>query len=225
MPPPSPPDGEPAFDVGPTYDRVARKYAAAFFDELARKPFDRALLDRFAADVRPLGLVCDVGCGPGHVARALRERGVDMCGLDLSPAMVAISSELNPAIPFAQGDMLHLPVADAAWGGIVCFYTLIHLTRTGVPLALAEFHRALRPGGRLLLAVHGGRGTVHTENWFGEPVAVDATLFTTDELALALRAAGFIVTETLERPPYDFEYQSQRLYLCATKPEERADQS
>ena len=58
------------------YDRVAEKYAAAFFDELERKPFDRALLDRFAAAVAGRGRVCDVGCGPGHVGRYLAARGV-----------------------------------------------------------------------------------------------------------------------------------------------------
>jgi len=58
------------------YDRVAEKYAAAFFDELERKPFDRALLDRFAAAAAGRGRVCDVGCGPGHVGRYLAARGV-----------------------------------------------------------------------------------------------------------------------------------------------------
>ena len=211
-------DDKARFDVGPTYDRVARKYADAFNDELTRKPFDRELLDRFSDDVRPLGLVCDIGCGPGHVARYLHARGVNACGLDLSAEMVRLARELQPGLVFEQGDMLRLPVNDGAWGGITCFYALIHLTRGGVPLALAEFHRAVRPGGRLLLAVHGGVGTVHTENWFDEAVAVDATLFSSAELADALRAAGFSILDTHERPPYAFEHQTQRLYLYALKP-------
>src|SRR5439155_15857605 len=78
------------------YDRVAEKYAAAFFDELERKPFDRALLDRFAAAVAGRGRVCDVGCGPGHVGRYLAARGVEVFGLDLSPRMVELARRLNP---------------------------------------------------------------------------------------------------------------------------------
>jgi len=73
------------------YDRVAGAYAERYFTELERKPFDRELLDRFAADLRGRGPVCDLGCGPGHVGRYLAERGVEVIGVDLSPGMVALA--------------------------------------------------------------------------------------------------------------------------------------
>jgi 2-polyprenyl-3-methyl-5-hydroxy-6-metoxy-1,4-benzoquinol methylase len=66
------------------YDRVAAEYARRIFGELEHKPLDRQLLDRFAAMVQGRGQVCDLGCGPGHVARYLHERGVQVMGLDLS---------------------------------------------------------------------------------------------------------------------------------------------
>ncbi|HEY7349833.1 MAG TPA: class I SAM-dependent methyltransferase [Ktedonobacterales bacterium] len=204
--------------IAASYDLVAEEYANTFFDELARKPFDRQLLDRFAQSVQALGLVCDVGCGPGHIARYLYERGVQVCGLDLSAEMVRVAQRLNPQIPFEQGNMLSLSAPDGTWGGIACFYSLIHLSRSVVPQALAGFWRALRPGGRLLLAVHGGAGEVHSGEWFGKPVSIDATLFESQELAGYLGAAGFAVEESLARSPYDFEYQTQRLYLFASKP-------
>src|SRR5258708_1782037 len=62
-------------DLAGVYDRVARAYAEKFFTELEQKPFDRELLDRFAADVRGRGRGCDLGCGPGHVGRYLAGRG------------------------------------------------------------------------------------------------------------------------------------------------------
>jgi SAM-dependent methyltransferase len=211
---------EPAsgFDVAPSYDRIARQYADVFFDELARKPADRALLDRFAERVRGRGVVCDIGTGPGQVARYVHERGVPACGLDLSPAMVEIARRLNPSIPFQQGDMLNLPVPDGSWAGITCFYALIHIPRPLVPQALAEFRRALRPGGWLLLAVHGGEGELHADAMLGEPVSVDVTLFSPAELSDLVAAADFAVEETLERPPYAFEHQTPRLYLLARRP-------
>jgi hypothetical protein len=39
-------------DLTGAYDRVAEPYGQQFFDELARKPFDRERLDRFAARLR-----------------------------------------------------------------------------------------------------------------------------------------------------------------------------
>ena len=54
-------------DVQVSYDLVADEYARRISDELMHKPLDRQLLDQFAAHVQGLGLVCDLGCGPGHV--------------------------------------------------------------------------------------------------------------------------------------------------------------
>lgn len=202
-----------------SYDRVAMQYADAFYAELSRKPFDRELLDRYAALVSGRGAVWELGCGPGHVGRYLWERDVAIHGLDLSAQMVACAQRLNPEIPFTQGTMLALPVEDSSLAGIVSFYAIIHLTRPEARDALREFHRALAAGGYLLLAFHGGDGEIHTDQWFGEPVDVSATLFASDEMGRYSEEAGFTVVELMERPPYDFEHQSQRVYLLARKPE------
>ena len=61
-------------DYRDSYDRVADEYVRRIFDELQHKPLDRQLLDRFAASVRDVGPACDMGCGPGHVARYLHEQ-------------------------------------------------------------------------------------------------------------------------------------------------------
>ena len=63
--------------VRAAYDEVASEYANRISDELAGKPLDRALLDVFAQHVGPGPRVCDAGCGPGHVARYLHDRGVN----------------------------------------------------------------------------------------------------------------------------------------------------
>src|SRR5437763_10083141 len=123
---------KPPSDIAAGYDRVAQQYAAEFADELGRKPFDRAVLDEFAALVGGRGPVCELGCGPGQVAHYLKERGVEMCGVDLSEQMVARARELNPDVEFAQGDMCALALADGALAGIVCFYAIIHLARADV---------------------------------------------------------------------------------------------
>lgn len=204
-----------------SYDRVATQYAAEFYDELSRKPFDCKLLDAFAERVRGAtqpGEVWDVGCGPGHVGRYLADRGVAVRGLDLSEQMVEQARRLNPGIPFVRGTMLALPVADGTLAGIVSFYAIIHLSRTDAQQALAEFHRAVRPDGGLLLAFHGGEGELFTDEWFGERVAVHATLFGGAEMADYARRAGFVDIEVREREPYPFEYQTRRVYLSLRKP-------
>src|SRR5580698_10637860 len=88
------PDPEPTafLDSSPAYDAIASRYGATFSDELARKPFDRELLDRFSVGMheratadRPL---CDLGCGPGHIDAYVADHGVPVIGIDLSEGMV-----------------------------------------------------------------------------------------------------------------------------------------
>jgi hypothetical protein len=57
---------EPWPDIGHTYDVAAEYYAATFAAELDGKPFDRDLLDRYAAALAGRGEVWDVGCGAGR---------------------------------------------------------------------------------------------------------------------------------------------------------------
>ena len=203
--------------VVPSYDAIAEEYAQQYFDELDGKPFDRAWLDRFAESVQARGRVCDLGCGPGQVARYLAARGVHACGIDAAPAMVATARRLNPTLEFREGDFFALPLADGALAGIAAFYCLIHCARHDLGRAVGELHRVLQPGGRLLLAVHEGAGEVGRDEAFGKRVALVATLFSEDDVRAALDGAGFHLDEMVTRPPYDFEYQSRRLYALATR--------
>ncbi len=63
-------------DLRASYARVAHEYARRIADELEHRPLDRQLLDRFAEEVRGLGPAWVLGCGPGHVASSLQDRGV-----------------------------------------------------------------------------------------------------------------------------------------------------
>jgi SAM-dependent methyltransferase len=202
-----------------SYDVVADEYVRRIFNELQHKPLDRELLDRFAAKVRGVGPACDLGCGPGHVARYLHEQGVDVCGIDLSPAMVERARRLTPAVDFRQGDMMALEATDESWAGIAAFYSIIHIPRADLPRALAEFLRVLRPGGKLLLAFHIGDDAVHLDEWWGHKVCVDFFFFRSDEMTQHLRNAGFEIEETIEREPYpEIEHQSRRSYIFARRP-------
>jgi SAM-dependent methyltransferase len=207
-------------EVQSSYDRVAAEYVQRISGELKHKPLDRQLLDRFAAAVRGLGPVCDLGCGPGHVARYLHDQGVHVIGVDLSSAMIDQARRLNPGIEFRQGNMLDLDIEDGAWSGVVAFYSIIHISRTDTVAALAEMKRVLRPGGRMLLAFHIGGETIHLDEWWGQPVSVDFHFFHPEEMADSLRIVGFEVEEIIEREPYpEVEYQTRRAYIFARKPE------
>lgn len=209
-----------AADIRASYDAMAEPYAEAIYGELDGKPFDRAWLNRLASEAGGIGPICDLGCGPGQIARYLHDRGASALGVDLSPGMVALAERLNPGIPFYTGDMRALPFGDGVWGGIAAFYSLIHQPRDRAAAALAEMRRVLRPGGLLLVAVHEGDEVLRVDEEFGVPVRLDFTFFGQAELEGYARDAGLAVLESAVREPYapEVEYQSKRVYLLAQKP-------
>jgi SAM-dependent methyltransferase len=206
-------------DTRTSYDRVAAEYAERFKDEMDDKPFDRDCLDRLTREVGDLGPICDLGCGPGQIARYLNRRGVKTLGVDLSPKMVAEAQRLNPEIHFHQGDMLALPDTDNSWGGIAAFYCIIHVAREHVLDALREIKRVLKPGGVLLLTFHIGEEIKHLDEWWEKPVNLDFAFYLPEQMESWLKEAGFQLLQTLVREPNpEVEVATHRAYLFARKP-------
>ncbi len=199
-----------------SYDQVAAEYAEKYKDEMDYKPFDRECLDRLAREVGRLGPICDMGCGPGQIARYLNRQGASTLGVDLSPRMIAEAQRLNPGIHFHQGDMLSLPDPDNSWGGIAAFYSIIHIPRQQVVDALREMKRVLKPGGLLLVTFHIGEEIKHLDEWWDRPVNLDFAFYLPEEMETWLTEAGYELEETLVREPNpDVEVATRRAYLFA----------
>jgi SAM-dependent methyltransferase len=201
-----------------SYDRVAADYADRFLGELTYKPLDRSLLDLFAAEAAPIGPIADIGCGPGHVTRYLCESGVATLGLDLSHRMIEIATRTHPGIIFQIADMRALPVPDQSWGGIVAFYSIIHVSPAQLSAVCREFHRALRPGGLALLSFHLGDELRHLDELWGHPVSLDFQFYERRTVEAALSAAGLAVDAFIERRPYEREVDTTRAYVLAHRP-------
>jgi len=140
-------------------------------------------------------------------------------GIDLSAQMIEQARRLNPGLEFRLGNMLALDVEDEAWAGIAAFYSIIHIPREEVVVVLHELKRVLQPGGLLLLAFHLGTTVLHVEEWWEVPVSADFVFFLAPEMQAYLQAAGFLIEDVIERPPYpDVEHQSHRAYILARKP-------
>jgi ubiquinone/menaquinone biosynthesis C-methylase UbiE len=206
--------------VRESYDRVAAAYAEHYANELLHKPFDREVLSRFAAEISDSGAVCDMGCGPGHIARYLRHRGLtNISGLDLSPEMVEQARRANPDIPFQVGNMLALDLPDQSLAGIVAFYAIVNTPPDSLPIVFREMYRVLQNDGRLLVSFHRGEEVVHPDELLGQPISMEFFFFRPSEVTKQMEEAGFVIHDVTERPPYSpaVEYQSWRAYIFARK--------
>jgi len=107
-----------------------------------------------AVGVSAGGLIVEVGCGTGAVARTLAETfsTCHILGLDPSPFLIDRASKSGQEIPnlrFAEGDARRLPLAEASVDALVFHTTLCHVPE--LDAALAEAHRVLRPNGTLAI--------------------------------------------------------------------------
>ncbi len=200
-----------------SYNQAAAEYADAFCEELRKKPFDLEALRKFAKMVPAQSPVCDLGCGPGHIAKHLQGCGLKMMGIDLSDNMIALAKKRNPSIDFKTGDMLDLDLPDASLGGIVAFYSIIHINPNLLPKVFREMHRTLVPGGVLFISCHQGSGEVEVENWFDKGVKYHCYLHQQEELTELLEMNGFEIISAATRDPFDFEYETRRIYITAQK--------
>ena len=177
-------------DTRTSYDTVAVSYADQIRGVLEQKPHMGAALRLFAEQVN--GLVADVGCGPGHVTARLHELGVDVFGIDLSPAMIELARRDHPGLRFEVGSMTE-PL-DASLGGLLAWWSLIHVPDDSVPVVFEHFHRALRPDGLLMLGFHvGDESRLKTQGYGGHPMRVHVHLRRPGRVSEWLRVAGFTV--------------------------------
>jgi len=101
------------------------------------------------------GRTLEVAIGTG-LNLAFYPDGIELAGVDLSPAMLALArrraAELGRAVDLREADALALPFPGASFDTVVCTFGLCAVPDDG--RAVAEAVRVLRPGGLLLLADH-----------------------------------------------------------------------
>jgi len=137
------------------YDARSRTYRATI-ERLEAKPRRLALA---RAHIGPRDRVLEVAVGPG-AALVEMARSVDLdmpvIGLDLSDGMLRQAArrvgEAGLAnVDLVQGDARALPFADGRFDVVFNAYMLDLIRLADMPNVLGEFHRVLRPGGRLVL--------------------------------------------------------------------------
>ena len=200
-----------------SFNLAAEKYYELFKDEMKQKECDRVILDKFAGNFDSGSIVCDVGCGPGHITRYLFDKGLNVFGVDISERCIEIARRENPKVRFQVMDMARLDLADESIDGIVSFYSIIHTPKRLVNVLFSEFSRVLRRGGKILVVVKRGSSEGYVDELLGFKTRLYSTYFTEEELETYLQTSGFEVIFMETRRPYDFEIPVERVYAVGKK--------
>jgi len=202
-----------------TYDMAALDYARLFPDLRAETDLDKAMLATFAdlVSAAHLGPVADVGCGTGRITAHLDSLGVNVFGIDLSPAMVEQARQAHPHLHFEVGSITALDLSDATAAGVLAWYSTIHTPPRDLPQVFAELSRVLAPGGFLLIGFHVGDGDRPRSVTFRDGVSVDAYDVTPERVAELCLEAGLVIQAQLVRAAQGRERRPQAS-LIAAKP-------
>jgi len=114
--------------------------------------------------------VLELGCGAGLTARLLLERGFRVTGVDIADAMVERARANCEGVgepgwaEFRTGDAEHLDSAPASYDLIIAMGLIQYLEWDR--WALQQMHRALVPGGHLIVTVPNQRRLGHLDPWY-----------------------------------------------------------
>ena len=140
------------------YDRIADSYDD-WYGTAEGRVADRIERDAVYAYLEPRARMklLDVGCGTGQYSLDLAGMGLEITGVDISPAMLekarAKAAAAGLKARFMEADALHLPFDDESFDRVLAVTALEFVP--DFPAVLREAFRVLKTGGRLVLGLIG----------------------------------------------------------------------
>jgi SAM-dependent methyltransferase len=202
-------------EITEAYDAISNTYAEKYQDEILLKPKVQSFIADFVKDIPQKGLICDMGCGPGQVARYLKNSlGRNSAGVDLSPKMIEVAAAINPGISFKCADVLQMQEAGL-YDGIIGLYFIVNFPPSQLTTLFRQLKSLLTANGKLLLSFHIGDDILNrVESLWDSGKPCNFYFFKPETVAASLTQAGFKVNEIRFREPdLIVEYNSQRAYI------------
>lgn len=138
-----------------TYDKYALKYHEKRMCEeenLWNLYLDRPMIEKFLGEPLPDTQVLDYGCGSGLLTRWLKDKMLDVRGVDFSRNLINIAKQENPDITFNLSDIISTPYATGTFDIIISGLVLHYVQ--DLDTVFTEVARILNTNGILIFTMH-----------------------------------------------------------------------
>ena len=172
---------------------------------------DPVVRDRLIAHLEPKsdGNYVDIACGTGNYTAALHQKGVPICGMDLSQEMLRQAKGKSPDVTWLQGDVTDLPFGDASFDGGVCILAT-HLFG-GIEQPFREIRRVIEGRFVIFTCTPEQMSRCWLQHYFPRTMEqASGRMASFDVLRDALQAAGF---QSVEQEPYFVTKETKDLFL------------
>lgn len=136
-------------EVAGMFDATAKRYD--LLNSLLSGGNDKLWRIHMQRAVRPKAgeRILDVAAGTGASAAPMAKAGALVTALDLSQGMIDEGRKRHPDIEFVHGTAEELPFDDDTFDAVTISFGLRNVQQPRA--ALSEFHRVLKPGGRVII--------------------------------------------------------------------------
>ena len=145
------------------YNKIAEKYLTERHAEIQD---DITLLSKFVSFIEENDRVLDVGCGAGIPITKFLSEKFQVTGVDISGKQIELAKQNVPNGVFYCKDMTKLDFPDNYFGGMVAYYSIIHVPRNEQRGLFRNFYRMLKPNGVAILSLLNADNSSYVNNDF-----------------------------------------------------------
>jgi len=137
-----------------TYNKIAPDFEKMY----CKKIYYQKYLDRFLSYLQKNQAILDAGCGTGHVARYVKEKGYVVEGIDLSKEMIKIAKSKSKDIKFEIEDIRKARYSPDSFDAIMYLFSLNHLNNNEFEEIICTSLKIIKKGGFIFLGLPEGTG-------------------------------------------------------------------
>lgn len=137
------------------YNKNVKKFADKFMEY--KTYID--MVTEFSKYIKIGDKILDLGCGPGNVAKCIRENvgDVEITGIDLSEEMLKIARLVNPHDKFICEDLRNINFDSESFDGVIMSFCIVHLFSEEAEIFIRKAVSYMKENGKLYISFMEGK--------------------------------------------------------------------